>query len=396
MNGVHSSDSPEEAAAGLDALGVTEFGAVAAAMDDASQDRPSSALSVACRVRRRVLDAVPVIADPEVDGLQVRAQELAARRTKSGATLRALGELWERQHTLWAVAARTFAARSPRGWSPGCPSWHPSRPASARVAGVTCSVVRRANGSRARWRASLLPFVLTPRQTTLCRCLCAGLIAGKVPLPVIRVCLGHEPVTTAVNRYVPAIGLSRSLPSSDVGRCGALLSASGRTDRAIERSVMGWARRDLRDVGLRCGVPGSWPCGTRWAGREVTCGCKEFGQFPGCGDLADSSAGIRQVEDGRGIFRKAARVCKVHRGSGGIRGGPGIAAELCGGAARWAAVGGSCGSSGSRGSACAGGVESPSRATWRPRTAGLDGFRRLARAGTRRRCSWRCRRSPAI
>ncbi|WP_228182856.1 nucleoside-diphosphate kinase [Streptomyces anulatus] len=100
MNGVHSSDSPEEASAELDALGVTEFGAVPAATDGAARNRPSSALSVACLVRRRVLDAVHVTAVPEVDALQVRAQELAALRTKSAVTLRALDELWERQHAL--------------------------------------------------------------------------------------------------------------------------------------------------------------------------------------------------------------------------------------------------------------------------------------------------------
>lgn len=100
MNGVHSSDSPQEAVAELDALGVTEFGADPAALDGAAEDRPSSALSVACRVRRRVLDAVPAIAVPEVDALQVRAEELAARRIKSGTVLTALGELWERQHAV--------------------------------------------------------------------------------------------------------------------------------------------------------------------------------------------------------------------------------------------------------------------------------------------------------
>ncbi|MFF9350245.1 nucleoside-diphosphate kinase [Streptomyces sp. NPDC014734] len=99
MNGVHSSDSPEEALAELDALGVTEFQAFTGPGDETGGTGPAtSALAVACHVRRRVLDAALDVPVPEARSLQNQAEELAGRRIKPAGVLTSLGALWDRQH----------------------------------------------------------------------------------------------------------------------------------------------------------------------------------------------------------------------------------------------------------------------------------------------------------
>ncbi|WP_405710604.1 MULTISPECIES: nucleoside-diphosphate kinase [unclassified Streptomyces] len=98
MNGVHSSDSLEEALAELDALGVTEFEAFPGPGDEAAGTRPASALAVACHVRRRILDAALDVPVPEAHSLQNQAEELAGRRIKPAGVLTSLSALWDRQH----------------------------------------------------------------------------------------------------------------------------------------------------------------------------------------------------------------------------------------------------------------------------------------------------------
>ncbi|MFG2531018.1 nucleoside-diphosphate kinase [Streptomyces sp. NPDC048516] len=113
MNGVHSSDSPEEAAQEIGTLGITEFtqpeprqlppepGDCA---NGQSAGRPTSALAVACLLRRRVFDAAH-LSVPKTRDIQAEAEALAGRHVKPSGVLATLGTLWDRQHGLIRAAA---------------------------------------------------------------------------------------------------------------------------------------------------------------------------------------------------------------------------------------------------------------------------------------------------